>query len=447
MNDLQYGKVLDLDMNNLSDYSGNSNNGTASGTSLTTDVYGRKDRARSFDGVDDYVESSINMFDLDDEYHTISLWFYNDSSATDYDMLFMGKYYSGKDHIELRTEDNGTTPHTLDLSDLYRIGGSWYGTADNYSYDYDKWYHLVIVKNETTGYVYINGLLYESFTLPQTMSNINNPTNLYLGEHSNGVHYFKGSIYKPQIWNRALNSEEVKQLYNEVKNNYQGLFDGLAAGYDFKKDAKDFSGNGNDGTVTGATLTTDQFGIADSAYSFDGVDDYVYSASVFPLGTKTFSLWIKTDYSGSDSKIILDSRVSGYNQFYIAMQPTSKNLRVFHCNCSATSIYSTTEDLNDGKWHLITITYISSSSLKLYIDGVLDAEITSGIGDLSSSGVNLNLGRRYTSGTANFWDGKIAMPLIFNRVMSASEVKTLYDLTSKGMIYPYNKNSVGGITQ
>ena len=35
------------------------------------------------------------------------------------------------------------------------------------------------------------------------------------------------------------------------------------------------SGNGNHGTVNGATLSTDRHGQANKAYSFDGVDDYI----------------------------------------------------------------------------------------------------------------------------------------------------------------------------
>ena len=44
--------------------------------------------------------------------------------------------------------------------------------------------------------------------------------------------------------------------------------------WDFKGDANDIIG-GNDGTVNGATLTTDRFGNADSAYNFDGITDKI----------------------------------------------------------------------------------------------------------------------------------------------------------------------------
>ena len=40
--------------------------------------------------------------------------------------------------------------------------------------------------------------------------------------------------------------------------------------YPFNGNANDESGDGHNGTVYGATLCPDRFGIADSAYSFDG---------------------------------------------------------------------------------------------------------------------------------------------------------------------------------
>ena len=53
-----------------------------------------------------------------------------------------------------------------------------------------------------------------------------------------------------------------------------GLMDGLVAYYDMRGDANDIVG-GNNGTVTGATLTTDRFGFANGAYSFNGSSNYI----------------------------------------------------------------------------------------------------------------------------------------------------------------------------
>ncbi len=49
----------------------------------------------------------------------------------------------------------------------------------------------------------------------------------------------------------------------------------ITTGLDFSGNVNDESGNGNNGIVNGATLTTDRFDNANSAYSFNGVDDWI----------------------------------------------------------------------------------------------------------------------------------------------------------------------------
>ena len=70
---------------------------------------------------------------------------------------------------------------------------------------------------------------------------------------------------------------------------------GLVAAWEFNGNANDVSGNGNDGVVHGATLTTDRFGNANSAYSFNGVDDYISAADSptldFSSSYLTVSAW------------------------------------------------------------------------------------------------------------------------------------------------------------
>ena len=67
-----------------------------------------------------------------------------------------------------------------------------------------------------------------------------------------------------QLRQRMLNLEEI--FYRQLPAPSEGLM----AFYPFKGNANDFSGNGWDGTVNGATLTTDRFGKTDNAYHFTG---------------------------------------------------------------------------------------------------------------------------------------------------------------------------------
>ena len=76
---------------------------------------------------------------------------------------------------------------------------------------------------------------------------------------------------------------------------------GLVGWWKFDGDATDSTGNGNDGTVNGATLTTDRHGEANSAYSFDGVNDYIETPSVIWGfdNTLSVSVWIKNEFNSA----------------------------------------------------------------------------------------------------------------------------------------------------
>ena len=79
---------------------------------------------------------------------------------------------------------------------------------------------------------------------------------------------------------------------------------GLVGYWPFNGNANDVSGNGNNGTVNGATLTNDRNGNANSAYSFDGTTNYIEVADNNTLdltNNYTFSVWVKIgDYSLND---------------------------------------------------------------------------------------------------------------------------------------------------
>jgi len=63
------------------------------------------------------------------------------------------------------------------------------------------------------------------------------------------------------------------------------LTNGLVGYFPFNGNANDASGNGHNGTIYGATLTTDRFGVANSAYYFNGTNAYITA----PLNSAVFS--------------------------------------------------------------------------------------------------------------------------------------------------------------
>jgi len=61
---------------------------------------------------------------------------------------------------------------------------------------------------------------------------------------------------------------------------------GLVAYYLFNSNANDGTVNANNGTVYGATLTTNRFGVANSAYKFNGTNHLYYRYTLYGSGSR-----------------------------------------------------------------------------------------------------------------------------------------------------------------
>jgi hypothetical protein len=113
-----------------------------------------------------------------------------------------------------------------------------------------------------------------------------------------------GAEKYPAIWRKNKDSK-----WHDAAENYLqpylleipqvDLESGLVAYYPFNGNANDESGNGNDGTVNGATLVEDRFGETDKAYNFDG-DDYIKVLDNEILRPKhiTISTWVYLPENG-----------------------------------------------------------------------------------------------------------------------------------------------------
>ena len=90
--------------------------------------------------------------------------------------------------------------------------------------------------------------------------------------------------------------------------------DSLAGWWGFNGNANDDSGNSNDGNVDGAALTSDRFGNPNSAYNFDGVDDFIEVAhnSIFNSNEISISTWYNSvaysDGGASGQTIMVSKR-------------------------------------------------------------------------------------------------------------------------------------------
>ena len=199
--------------------------------------------------------------------------------------------------------------------------------------------------------------------------------------------------------------------------------DSIIGYYPFNNNANDESGNNNNGIVNGAILVDDRFGNPNSAYLFDGNDDYIeltdLNATTDDTNDEfTISAWIKTTNTTD----------------YRGIVNFSSNCGSYVCIDGGFSIQSNGDNagtcppntqINDGNWHHVVVTYIEGQGYIGFKDGVQVFNVTS-----SSSEGDRN--RNAYIGTRNnndFFDGSIDDIYIYDRSLSASEVQALYNLS------------------
>jgi len=203
----------------------------------------------------------------------------------------------------------------------------------------------------------------------------------------------------------------------------------LVAWYKFDGNFNDSSGNGHHLTAVNTTISSTNSLIYDSA-NFSGQDDYLeFPSSINPYtiwngNGISFTMWVKITSSGSWSRFIdfQSSTTSGSSGFLISKMDTSNNIRI-----EINSIrYVITPSVNvfDGIWHHLVFTCSSSGVWSAYVDGTnQNISYTQNIPNLTYVARYIN---KSTYSSDGKFDGQMDGFRIYNKVLSASEVSTLY---------------------
>lgn len=218
---------------------------------------------------------------------------------------------------------------------------------------------------------------------------------------------------------------------------------GLIGWWPFNGNANDESGNGNNGTVNGATLTSDRNGVANKAYSFNGASNYIdcgpLSAIPNTVGDITQSAWIlATNNQTSYCKMPIMSKRQAIYQGWPTIGGGANGTQGFpvinkayfflnSSNYSAgyTNALSSIGLTSDNNWHLVTGTK-SGSTYKLYFDGILQDSLYDSYSLTSNSNLIIGYEAIWGFDCERWYSGKLDDIGIWNRALTESEILTLY---------------------
>jgi hypothetical protein len=204
------------------------------------------------------------------------------------------------------------------------------------------------------------------------------------------------------------------------------LNDGLVAYYPFNGNANDESGNGNHGTVHGATLAEDRFGNIDSAFHFDGNSHIVVPSSPSlesPADQYSVAVWANTEaWDGGLSSLVC----KGVQGAQYRPQFSDSGRFLFHDGVEVFTNFLA----NVNTWYFIVEVW-NDGNAQVYVNGIKIGETSGGIPVVRNS-EPLEIGRDQP-GALEYMIGTIDDIRIYNRALSESEIQELYRESSDGI--------------
>ena len=424
------------------------NNGTAQGG--LTYTTGKIGNAFSFNGSNAYVKLTTDTMKFAGDF-SISAWCYFSGASANTQTIFSNLTYDGTyGYGYYLYYMNNTLTFQINNSLPFASGGN---VQLNYGVNIFNGWHLVTVtrKSSTGTKMYLNGNLVANNTStynPNYHSNmIPSIGSTDYGTTYNGlVNYYSNSgtkIDALNIWTKELTASEVSELYNSG-NGAQYIGDNF-----YKPTTSDALNTYNGTAVGGLTYGLGKVG---TSFVFNGTNSYVsLPNNTFKFtGNFSVSLWFycKTssnvqtlingyDYTGSASGgwILVVFGTGNFLDFqtYINTQATSKSRYQVGFNTSA----------YNNQWVHITLTRVSSTSTKIYINGTeaSGSFIKGSVADNPTYLTNCysEIGGDFVTsgGLINPCDNgtKIDAVNVWQKELTASEITELYN-SGNGKQYP-----------
>lgn len=210
------------------------------------------------------------------------------------------------------------------------------------------------------------------------------------------------------------------------------LQDSLIAWYPFDGDALDYSGNANHGTVSGASLATDRFGNANSAYFFDGNNDFISFTNNqafkpdFPI---TITAWVKINDYGNN--VIFNNDFSSGVHYGFWLNIVNGNLYISYgnggpANPSGRRSIGGGTLLQLNQWYHVAGIVRAENDMELFINGKRECGTYSGTGGPLNTTSGAGTSGRGTN-TGSFYHGNIDEIRFYSRDLDKSEIRLLAD--------------------
>lgn len=197
------------------------------------------------------------------------------------------------------------------------------------------------------------------------------------------------------------------------------------------------AGSRNNGVLVNITPDTNRFGVAGSAYRFNGSSSRVFVSNTQTISSQTLaiSLWFKTSQATGGllhfSNSIPPTNPTGFSPV-IYLDNGRVRAKFFDGNNTVTTISN--NQLNDNQWHHIVLT-IASGVQRLFVDGELNSIYNGNLANPTSLLPNLHLGVVFNNGWPGgvgyvYLNGLLDDVNIYQTVFNPNDIYALYNAAS-----------------
>ena len=193
----------------------------------------------------------------------------------------------------------------------------------------------------------------------------------------------------------------------------------------------DLSPTGNNGTLTNGVGYSS---LNSGALTFDGINDYVNMGNnpAYNLLNLSVSTWVKPTAGGGETLSTIIGRyanISGTSGWSINYDKSTNKFYVDGRESLAAFLrLSSNNTYAINNWYNVTWTK-SGSTWSLYVNGVLDIQLTLGNGTTTFPTDNMHIGTLRDTGNWYYGKQEISTVNIYNRALTTSEVLQNYDAT------------------
>jgi len=192
----------------------------------------------------------------------------------------------------------------------------------------------------------------------------------------------------------------------------------------------DLSGNRYNGDFVNETAWT--VGKHGTALILDGSDDYVNIGDVLKITTTPLSIvaWVNTTAyaNGSNYTIVSKGETGGNRAYWLRLYGTGSNCRIRFGDTEG-YIYDSSGigALTPNQWYQVSGVFGGGSDYRVYRNGYQVIVSGTPSGGFDDSSEPLCIGAEFNDSVLGYpFEGKISHVYIFNRALSATEIKQLY---------------------